>query len=296
MKVPRSIALVMWLLLTIASCHKSQPPHEDHPYVAPGVVMQDVTFHSLALNRDMPYRVFLPSHIVPGVKLPTVYLLHGGNGGFRDWSNDSQVSNYAAKGIILVMPEGAFSYYMNAAEKAQDRYEDYTFTDLMSDVEARFPAANVRDKRAIIGISMGGFAAIKIAFTRPELFGFVGAFSPSIDILHRRFNIIRSGEWLRVRTIFGPWGSEARTSRDPFALVKIADPVKAPYIYLTAGDNEPLLPPNRRFAARLNDLHFSFEFHTKPGGHDWNEWNSQIPGCFESLFRHINMPSPEPGR
>lgn len=289
---------MLWPLLVLpaVSCHKAQPPHPDHPYIASGVVIEDVTFFSSALGRDMPYRVFLPAHIIAGARLPVVYLLHGGNGSFRDWSNDSQVSNYAARGVILVMPEGAFSYYMNAAEKAEDKYEDFTFTDLISDVESRFPAANTRDTRAIIGISMGGFAAIKIALTRPELFGFVGAFSPSIDILHRRFNLKRTGEWWRVRTIFGPWGSQTRISRDPFALITTADPAKTPYFYLTAGDNEPLADPNRRFAQRLKDLHFSCEFHTKPGGHDWNEWSSQIPGCLESLFRHINIADREPDR
>ena len=296
MKLLRPLLLLLapLLLLSIAGCRKDPPAHSDHPYIASGVVMQNVTFHSAALNRDMPYRVFLPSHIIPGAKLPVVYLLHGGDGSFRDWSNDSQVSQYAARGVILVMPEGAFSYYMNAAEKTEDKYEDYIFTDLVSDVEARFPAANTRDKRAIIGISMGGFAAIKIALTRPELFGFVGAFSPSIEILHRRFNVKRTGEWWRIRTIFGPWGSETRISRDPFALIKTADPAKTPYIYLTAGENEPLLDPNERFARRLSELHFDFEFHNKPGGHDWKEWNSQVPGCFESLFKHLNLPDVEP--
>jgi S-formylglutathione hydrolase FrmB len=186
------------------------------------------------------------------------------------------------------MPEGAFSYYMNAAGKPEEKYEDCTFIDLIADVEARFPAARTRDKRAIIGISMGGFAAVKIALTRPELFGFVGAFSPSIDILHRHFNILRWGEWARIRRIFGPWGSESRTSRDPFALVKTADPSKTPHFYLTAGENEALLDPNRRFAERLKDSHFDYEFHTKPGGHDWNEWNAQTPGCFRSLLQYFN--------
>jgi putative tributyrin esterase len=292
MRLSRALSLVCWpiLVLPIASCRKAQPTQPDRPYITSGVVMKDVSFHSPALNRDMPYRVFLPAHINPGDKLPVVYLLHGGNGSFRDWSNDSQVSQYAGQGVILVMPEGAFSYYMNAAEKAGDKYEDYTFSDLISDVEARFPAASTRDKRAIVGISMGGFAAIKIALTRPELFAFVGAFSPSIDILHRHFNVKRTGEWWRIRTIFGPSGSEARNSRDPFALVKSVDPAKTPYIYLTAGDHEPLLDPNRRFAERLKGSHVTYEFHIKSGGHDWNEWNSQIPGCFESLFQYIKVP------
>lgn len=289
MKLLRGLPLVLWplILLPIESCRKNPTQYPDQPYIASGVTMRDVTFHSAALNRQMPYRVFLPSHVTPGKKLPVVYLLHGGNGSFRDWSDDSQVSNYAAQGVILVMPEGAFSYYMNATGKTEDRYEDYTFTDLISDVDSRFPAANTRDKRAIIGISMGGFAALKIAFTRPDLFGFVAAFSPSIDILHRRFSPKRTGEWWRIRTIFGPSESEARTSRDPFALVKTSAPEKTPYIYLTVGENEPLLDPNQRFARQLKQSHFNYEFHTKPGGHDWKEWDSQIPGCFESLFQHL---------
>ena len=47
------------------------------------------------------------------------------------------------------------------------------------------------------------------------------------------------------------------------------------------------LAPNRRFAALLQSRGFAFEFHTKPGGHDWGEWDSQIPGCFESLHQWI---------
>jgi S-formylglutathione hydrolase FrmB len=72
-------------------------------------------------------------------------------------------------------------------------------------------------------------------------------------------------------------------------LVKTADPATTPYIYMTAGDNEPLLEPDRRFAARLKELHFAYEFHVKSGGHDWGEWNSQIPGCFDSLLQHMKL-------
>jgi putative tributyrin esterase len=285
------IAVATWL---VPGCHRAPEAQPDHPKLVSGVAMKDVGFYSQALKRQMPYRVFLPAKIAAGERLPVVYLLHGGNGGFRDWSNYSDVSQYAAKdrlgGLILVMPEGAFSYYQNAVLKPEDRYEDYLTNDLISDVESRFPAATGREKRAMIGISMGGFAALKLALSRPQLFIFMGAFSPSIDILHRRFNIKRTGEWWRIRTIFGPMGSDTRQSRDPFALVQSADPAVTPYIYQTAGEQEPLLEPNRRFAARLRARKFSSEFHTKPGGHDWGEWDQQIPGCFESLMVHLTRP------
>ena len=75
------------------------------------MTVQDVTFFSTALQRNMPYRVFLPTKLVPGQKLPVAYLLHGDSGGFHEWSNDSDVAHYAAPdrsgGLIFVMPEPA---------------------------------------------------------------------------------------------------------------------------------------------------------------------------------------------
>jgi S-formylglutathione hydrolase FrmB len=249
--------------------------------------MEDVTFRSAALGREMKYRVFLPVVIPFGQRIPVVYLLHGGNGEFRDWSNYSDVSRYA-RGMLLVMPQGDFSYYMNAVSRPADRYEDYTFHDLIADVESRFPfVARGRDNRAIIGVSMGGFAALEQALSQPDEFAFVGALSPPVDILHRRFNLKRIGEWWRIREIFGPWGSESRANRDPFQLVQIANPAGTPYICLTTGDRDPLFETDIDFAHRLTQRRFANEFHFKPGGHDWGEWNSQIPGCFDSLLKHI---------
>jgi len=38
----------------------------------------------------------------------------------------------------------------------------------------------------------------------------------------------------------------------------------------------------------LKQRNYAYEFHTNPGGHDWSEWDTQIPGCFESLIAHIH--------
>jgi putative tributyrin esterase len=116
-----------------------------------------VTFHSIALNRDMPYRVVLPVSVVAGQELPVAYLLHGEGGGFGDWSNYSDVAQFAERGLILVMPEGNSSSYTNSVDRPQERYEDYIVSDLIADLESRFPAAAGRASRSIAGISMGGF-------------------------------------------------------------------------------------------------------------------------------------------
>ena len=117
----------------------------------------------------------LPAAVASGQRLPVVYLLHGGGGGFRDWSNFSDVAGFAESGLILVMPEGASSYYVDAVDPPEDRFEDYIVRDLIADVETRFPAASGRSNRAIVGLSMGGFGAVTLALRHPDLFGFVGA-------------------------------------------------------------------------------------------------------------------------
>jgi S-formylglutathione hydrolase FrmB len=189
--------------------------------------------------------------------------------------------------MILVMPDGDTSCFVNSAEKPEDRYEDYLVHDLIADVEARFPAATGRESRAFAGVSMGGYAAVKLALSRPELFVFAGAISPAVNVTERPFRLLRAAQWWKLRSVFGPWGSQARRDDDPFLLVQSATPAATPYIYLTAGEQEILFEPIGRFAALLKERAFSYEFHTKPGGHDRDQWQSQLPDCFESLLVHL---------
>lgn len=249
--------------------------------------MRDVSFRSAALNRDMQYRVVLPASVAAGARLPVVYLLRGGGGNFRDWSNYSDSARFAERGLILVMPEGDESYYVNAAERPQDRFEDYIVNDLITDVESKFPAAAGRATRAIVGVSMGGFGAVKLALSHPDLFVFAGGISPAVDVPSRPFSIKRIQQWQHHRSIFGPWGSQTRRNGDPFVLARSADPARTPYFFLSCGEQEGLLPANRNFAALLENRHFRYEFHAVPGGHNWNQWDARLSGVFQSLFEHL---------
>jgi putative tributyrin esterase len=279
-------ALFAAILILTQGCKTKEALPPDHPRLTPNVILRDVTFHSAALNRYMPYRVILPSSVAPAKKLPVVYLLHGGGGGFRDWSNFSDVARFVESGLILVMPEGASSYYVNAVDPPQDRFEDYIVRDLIADVETRFPAASGRANRAIVGLSMGGFGAVTLALRHPEVFGFVGGLSSAIEVTRRAFTIKRLKQSRHFNAIFGPSGSPARRDRDPFLLVKTTNPDAAPYFFLTCGEQDSLLPANREFAALLAQRHFHFEFHTTSGGHDWTQWNAWLPDLFHSLTQH----------
>jgi S-formylglutathione hydrolase FrmB len=251
-------------------------------------VLQDVIFHSAALDRDMPYRVVLPKVVASGQRFPVLYLLHGGGGGFRDWSNYSDIARYAERGLILVMPEGDYSYYMNSVARPRDRYEDYIVHDLITDVESRFPVASGRQNRTIVGVSMGGFGAVVLSLRHPELYFAAAGLSPALDVPSRPFSIKRWGQWRDYRAIFGPWKGETQSAEDPFMLIKSVDMAQLPYLFLSCGDQEGLLPTNERFAAALKRKSISFEFHRVAGGHDWQQWNAQVPKMMDSVTSHIH--------
>jgi putative tributyrin esterase len=277
------------LLLAFGCSHRQPPP--DRPRVSDNERLQDVTFYSSSLGRMMQYRVILPSRVGAGQMLAAIYLLHGGGGGFRDWSNYSDVARFADSGLLLVMPEGNSSYYVNAVSPAKDRYEDYVTGDLISDVESRFPAVRSRDGRAIVGVSMGGFGAITLALRHPDLYAFAGGLSSAVDVPRRAFSIRRLEQSRHFEAIFGAAGSPSRRDRDPFLLVRSASPQAVPFFFLTCGEQESLLPPNREFAALLAQRRFRYEFHTMPGHHDWNQWNAWLPQVFESWAKHAGTRS-----
>lgn len=282
-------AIAAWL----GACRGENRQAPDRPQLPPNVTLRDVTFYSTALQRDMPYRVVMPSGDPSGRKLKAVYLLHGGGGNFRDWTNYSDVAKYAEHDLILVMPEGNSSYYANAAERTEDRYEDYIVKDLIEDVESKFPAVGGREGRAIVGVSMGGFGAINLALHRPELFAFAGGISAALDVPTRPFSIKRVEQWRRFRSIFGPWEGQVQKSNDPFVLVRSVDVKNAPYLFLTCGEQEGLLGPDRQFASLLEARHFQYEFHTTPGDHNWKQWDKWLPQLFRSIEGHLATAKPE---
>jgi len=276
-------------LICLAGCHSKNLETPDHPRIASNVTLRDVTFKSSALGREMRYRVLLPAVVPTARKLAAVYLLHGVGGSFRDWSNYSDVARYAEANLILVMPQGDNSYYVNAAERPNDRYEDYIIRDLISDAETRFPIAAGRSARAIAGVSMGGFGAVTLSLLHPEFFAFAGSLSGALDVPRRPFSIKRIQQYRAHSLIFGPWGSAERRRDDPFVLARSMDAIKAPYLFLACGDGDFLLPVNLEFAAELGRQHLEHEFHTVPGGHDWMEWNRALPSLFKQLLGRLSI-------
>ena len=247
-----------------------------------GVALRDVTFWSAALGREVTYRRIALVNAKPDFPVRVVYLLHGNGQGYREWSLYSGVAAWAKQGFVLVMPEGHSSYFMNAVAPASDRYENFVTRDLVDNKERGLEPAP-REHRAIVGVSMGGFAALVLGMKRPEEYGFVGALSPPVDAAERGFRIQRWEQWLSFRRIFGPMGSASRQADDPFILVRGLDAAQVPFIYLGVGRSESLREPVERFDRALTKWGVKHAMAEEAGGHDWRQWALQMPRLRDAL-------------
>lgn len=244
-----------------------------------GVAVEEVTFYSSALSRRMRYLALLPAGYDRRQlgRYTAFYLLHGAFGAPEDWLKHSHLAEYVrGLPLVLIMPQGDNSYYVNSATRGEDRYEDYIVRDLASDVELHYHINPSREFRAIAGISMGGFGALQIALKHPADYSFVASISNVADAPERPFSIRRWGQYWRLRRVFGPYGSQARAERNLFMLIKNLlgpSPRLLPTMYLACGTEDSLVGVNRRLNSALETAGIQHVYRESAGSHDWNYWD-----------------------
>lgn len=147
------------------------------------------SFRSEAIGQDAQYAVFLPKDYADeknkDTKYPLVIWLHGlfedhlrfaGRGGAPVL--DAAVGDGKLPPCVFVCPDGGrTSMYVNRKDA---KYEDLITKDLLAHLEKEYRLSGRREDRALLGVSMGGMAALRIAFQQPELFGAVGVHSAAI--------------------------------------------------------------------------------------------------------------------
>jgi endo-1,4-beta-xylanase len=180
-------------------------------WVTPPRVANDLlahkTYHSAAMNTDVGYHVYLP----PGygdpknaqTRYPVIYWLHGLNQSeSSNWYPPKELDAAVRTGevppvIVIFASGGGRTFYVDSAD-GKLLSETTVIKELIPHVDATYRTIAARDGRAIQGMSMGGWGALRLAMTYPEMFSSVVAFAPSLrqpdnlaatypDILKRMF-------------------------------------------------------------------------------------------------------------
>lgn len=251
----------------------------------PPMRMADLSLESKLMGRSMPYRVLLPPDYEQNIprRYPVIYLLHGLTGHFDDWEKRTKLSSYAREaGFIIVMPEGNDGWYTDSGVVAEDKYESYIIKELVPEVDQKFRTMPERSRRAIAGLSMGGYGSLKFGIKYPEKFVVVGSFSGALMAPSLSVKSLKGG-WKAledsIANVFGADDAPVRKANDIFGLVRLLDAqqIKAlPFLYLDCGTEDGLIQANRDFAALLSEKKIPHEYRQRPGKHDWIYWDSQV--------------------
>lgn len=248
----------------------------------PGAVREEKLTSKL-MGRDLPYRIILPARYETegsSERFPVVYLLHGLSGHFDNWTNKTRIAQLSeSANFIIVTPEGGDGWYTDSVSKADGKWESYIVQELMPEVDKKFRTLAVRDKRAIAGLSMGGFGALKFGLKYPDKFVLVGSFSGALGAAQITEKQFPGAIGKTIEGIFGPVDSETRKANDIFAIIRSMTPEKMktiPFIYLDCGTEDFLFQNNRDFVNLLIEKKVPHEYRQLPGAHDWNYWDKQV--------------------
>lgn len=278
--------LLFLLFLTFVAAHDTALAQPE----AKRARLREEAFQSAALGRSMKYRVLVPQdYDASDRRYPVLYLLHGLTGDYKDWTTLTNLAEYTrTMALIVVMPDGENQWYTNAAE-GNARFEDYIVTDLPADVVQKYRTVNSRYGRAIAGLSMGGYGALKLGLKRPAQFAVTGSFSGAFGITREGEleKMIGGVEAERMGKIYGPAGSDTRKQNDVFALASAMKPAAAPYVYIDCGTSDRLIASNREVVAALQKAGVAYEYHEIAGGHSWDYWDRRVREFLPILMKKL---------
>ena len=250
---------------------------------------------SRLMGKPMPYQVVYPvgykNRLEAEKRYPVIFLLHGLTGHYDNWVSKTLLVEYAAEhNIIVVTPEGGDGWYTDSVSGANEKWESYIVQELIPEIDKRFRTIPTRDKRAIAGLSMGGFGSLKFGLKYPDRFVLVGSFSGALGAASYTEKRIPGAIGRTIDGIFGPVGSDTRKSNDIFEIVRSLTPEKTkglPFIYLDCGTEDFLFQNNRDFVALLSEKKVPHEYRQLPGAHNWAYWDRQVQEFLRLADRHF---------
>jgi S-formylglutathione hydrolase FrmB len=252
---------------------------------------------SHTLGETVHYCVLLPTGYdsVPPKRYPVLYFLHGlgeneqtlfKTGGWNlieDLRQQHKIGDF-----LIVTPEAKATFYVNSAD-GKVRYSDFFLQEFLPYIEAKYRIRHERKSRAITGISMGGYGALRFAFAHPEMFSAVSAQSAALmtESPQELNAAMRSGTRLGnlLGVVFGnPIDVRHWNENNPFALArknKTALSTLAIYFNCGRDDEYDFEVGAAALGKQLEEEHIKHEFHLYPGNHSASYFGAHIAEVME---------------
>jgi S-formylglutathione hydrolase FrmB len=249
------------------------------------------------------------------------YYLHGYSGNEADWLTLAEIDRVAdsvfaagAPEMILVMPDGDDGWYTDWAEPQtydacladtllprrgttyctrRQGYASYIARDLVAHVDSIYRTRDDRRHRGIAGLSMGGYGAIAVALSYPNVFAAAASHSGVLSPLyigphpfapppryHQSMDSVwtaRRAAWATFRPAFGD-DTASWYARDPAHIARRLQSVGGPMpaLFVDGGTADGLIDESRAFHAELLALGVAHQYAEWPGAHDWRYWRAHV--------------------
>lgn len=243
--------------------------------------------NSRILKEVVHYCVYLPSGYDAGAaqkparRYPVLYFLHGLGDNEQTLFNsggwtllDGLRKQHRMGDFLIVAPEGRRSFYINSAN-GKVPYSDFFLHEFIPHIEGKYRIRPGRANRAISGISMGGYGALRFAFAHPELFSAVSAQSAALMTESPREIDAASQSGSPLLGVLGPvFGIPINVrhwdENNPLVIAKKnVAALRRMAIYFNCGqdDNYGFEKGAAELHEELLQEHVKHEYHAYPGDH-----------------------------
>jgi S-formylglutathione hydrolase FrmB len=241
--------------------------------------LSEWTLRTPALAEATRVRVLVPTGYAghPARRYPVLYLLHGRNGAFSDWTRYGGAERATARmPLIVVMPDaGIEATYTN---EPAERWATYHAGQLVRWVDRQFRTVAARRGRAIAGLSMGGVGALSYAARNPRTYVAAASFSGALELSAPRpialAARLRALKLIELRTGDGRPGPLDRRGTKAGCGACVIERF--------------LRPMNVRMHRRLAALGIRHVWDDYgPGTHDWPYWRRDLRETLPDLMRAL---------
>ena len=263
-----------------------------------GKVTESLTF-SFKSGSKMNYSVYLPEDYATSQRsYPVVYLLHGFSDDETGWIQFGQANQIMDKGIregripafILIIPDGKVTWYCNSYDK-RNLWEDNFVNEFIPFVEKEYRIRAKKEYRAIAGLSMGGYGALKLSMRHTDLFTCCVALS-SATFSDKEIVDQKEAEYDNYfGNIYGnalkgdARLTDAWKANNPLHLIHDVplDKLKSVKYWIDCGDDDFLFNGNSLLHIEMRQLGIPHEYRVRDGAHQWSYWRSGLDTGLEYI-------------
>jgi enterochelin esterase-like enzyme len=246
----------------------------------PHGVLSQHFFKSKLIGDDRDIRVYTPPGYDPKRKepYPVLYLFHGLTDETSAWVTagtenvimDNLIARGKAKPMIIIntlgygAPEmfepGTGHRTKETYKKNEELFVAALLQEVIPMVEKLYNVGKTKKYRAVAGLSMGGGQSLDAGLNHPEVFDYLGSFSPAVILLDPDYT-------------------------KAFPQLNESVNKKLKLVWIAIGKDDYLAPSVRKYIDWLKSKKIKFEYKETKGVHSYQVWRRYLTEFTPLLFK-----------